>query len=41
MAFEEFLFLCGVAICLGLCMTFGGLLGIGAFAFIKEIFKRS
>ena len=41
MFFEEFLFLCGVSICCGLCITFGGLLGIGAFAFIKEIFKRS
>lgn len=41
MQFEEFLFLCGVCICLGLCMTFGGLVGIGVFTLVKEVFKRS
>jgi hypothetical protein len=41
MQFEEFLFLCGVSICCGLCITFGGLLGIGLFAAVREVFKRS
>jgi hypothetical protein len=41
MQFEEFLFLCGLCICYGLCITFGGLLGIGIFAVIREAFKRS
>lgn len=41
MDFNEFLFLCGLCICFGLCLVVGGLLGIGVVAFFKEIFKRS
>lgn len=38
MMFEEFLFLCGLCITLGLCCVFGGLLGFGLFCWLREIF---
>jgi hypothetical protein len=41
MEFGEFLFLCGVSICIGLSIIFGGLLGIGIVALIKDVLKRS
>ena len=39
MEFSEFVFICGVAICVGLCATFGALLGIGLFAALKGVVK--
>jgi hypothetical protein len=41
MMFEEFLFLCGMCITLGLCIVFGGLLGIAVFAWVKSVFKNA
>jgi len=41
MIFEEFLFLCGVCICLGLCIVFGGLLGVAVYAWFKSVFTGS
>lgn len=41
MMFEEFLFLCGMCICLGLCTVFGGLLGLGVFYWLKSIFTAT
>jgi hypothetical protein len=41
MIFEEFLFLCGMCITLGLCMAFGGLLGFAVFAWFKSVFTNA
>jgi hypothetical protein len=38
MMFEDFLFLCGVCICAGLCVMFGALLGFGLFYWLREVF---
>ena len=40
MDFGEFLFLCGVAITLGMSMTFGGLFGWAVFETLREVFRR-
>lgn len=41
MMFGEFLFLCGMCICFGLCVVFGGLLGLGVFHFLKSVFTAT
>jgi len=40
MNFGEFLFLCGVAITLGMAMTFGGLFGWAVFEWLKGVFQK-
>lgn len=39
MIFDDFLFLCGVMICFGICLVFGGLLGFGLFYALRDIFN--
>ena len=38
MFFEDFLFMCGLSICLGLCVMFGALLGFGLFYWLRDVF---
>lgn len=40
MNFGEFLFLCGMAITLGMAMSFGGLFGWAIFEWLKGVFQK-
>lgn len=37
--FHDFLFLCGLAIMLGMAVVFGALLGAGLYSWLKGVFN--